>query len=169
VSITNDDEREAGSPTLISLFPLSSSSQGLIHRTAEFVGLPRAPLTFLSAVASTSTPVPVQVLSDLRVNYWLSVADIHGSLQSGRPAATDPTDALQTTRLFASLKAQPCDPRRAATLELYAVVRTPAGENPSKIRLLELARINDELDRWEVYWRPILTGEVLACFHRLAR
>lgn len=131
---------------------------GLIHRTAELVGLPRAPSAFLAAIASSTAPPSLQILSDLRVHYWLCVADIHGSPQSGRASASDPTAALQTTRLFAALKNQPCDPRRAATLELYAIVRTPKGaRNATKLRLDDLGRINDELDDWEEYWKPILT------------
>jgi hypothetical protein len=136
---------------LISLIPT-----GLIHRTAELVGLPRAPDNFLAAVTSP-TPPTTQIISDLRVHYWLCIADIHGSLQSGRASATDPTPALQTTRLFASLKQQFCDPRRAAMLELYAIVRTPKGaKNATKIRLDNLVKINEELDAWEEYWTPIL-------------
>lgn len=129
-----------------------------MHRTAELVGLPRAPDNFLAAVTSP-TPPTTQILSDLRVHYWLCIADIHGSLQSGRASATDPAPALQTTRLFSSLKQQPCDPRRAAMLELYAIVRTPKGaKNATKIRLDNLVKINEELDAWEEYWTPILAG-----------
>ena len=131
-----------------------------MHRTAELVGLTRAPDNFLAAIASTAGPPSLQILSDLRVHYWLCISDIQGSLQSGRASAADPTAALQTTRLFATIKAQPSDPRRAATLDLFAIVRTPKGaRNASKIRLDNLSKINDDLAAWERHWRPILTGK----------
>lgn len=134
-----------------------------MHRTAELVGLTRAPDNFLAAVASSSGTPSVEVLSDLRVHYWLCISDIQGSLQSGRASAADSTAALQTTRLFATIKAQPSDPRRAATLELFAIVRTPKGaRNASKIRLDNLSKINEELASWERHWRPILAGELFS-------
>lgn len=135
--------------------------QGFIHRTADIVGLPRAPAEFLAASSNTPSTVTSKSLSDLRVHYWLCCADMLGSLQSGRHLATDPSLALQTTRSFAALKAQPCDPRRAATLEVYAIARTPPGADPALKRLSELGRINDELDEWETYWKPILSGALL--------
>ncbi|KDE09579.1 hypothetical protein MVLG_00474 [Microbotryum lychnidis-dioicae p1A1 Lamole] len=144
---------------------------GIIHRTAEAIGLPRAPQAFLAALdASTvpgAPPIDNEVLCRLRTHYALCIADVHGSLQSGRVAATDPTAALETTRAFASLLSSPMDARMAAQLELYAIVRTPRGQHPFKLRLTQLGRINDELDSWESYWRPILTplqngGDMLA-------
>ncbi|SCV71438.1 BQ2448_3026 [Microbotryum intermedium] len=144
---------------------------GIIHRTAEAIGLPRAPHAFLAALDASrlpgAPPIDNEVLCRLRTHYALCIADVHGSLQSGRVAATDPTAALETTRAFASLLSSPMDARMAAQLELYAIVRTPRGQHPFKLRLAQLGRINDELDSWESYWRPILTplqnsGDLLA-------
>ena len=82
---------------------------------------------------------------------------VHGSLQSGRPCQTDPTSALHTTRHFAEAKCLPTDPRRAATLEGYAISRTPVDAlSTSKIRLSNLSRMADDFDRWEQYWPSVL-------------
>lgn len=154
---------EVGRATHLSKVNALSSQmlQGIVHRAAEIVGLARSPETFLQALesATPSAPVPTKILSDLRLHYWLLIADIHGSLHSGRQTQTDPTNAIRTARLFASLKSQPCDPRRAAMLELYAIAKAPPGINAVTYRLNELDHINQELEQWDTHWAPILAGE----------
>ena len=45
----------------------------------------------------------------------------------------------------------------AATLEGYAIARTPIyASPPSKIRLSNLTRLSEELDRWEQTWPAVL-------------
>lgn len=135
--------------------------QSIVHKMADHIGINHAPKVFVTAVsnASATNPVSTKVLSDLRLHYWLCMADIHGSLHSGRMTATDPSDAVKSARIFAGLRSQPCDPRRAATVELYALARAPNGVNAVAHRLDELDRINDDLERWSTYWAPILSSE----------
>lgn len=85
----------------------------LIYSTSVHVRLLAAPRRFLDAHRK-SHEVPSAVLSDLRLWYWVTTTDGHGSLQTGRPAATNPQEALETTRLFAALNDQIGDIRRAA-------------------------------------------------------
>ncbi|KAL8286710.1 hypothetical protein RQP46_004238 [Phenoliferia psychrophenolica] len=135
--------------------PFSSMMiHGLMHRTASFLGLPLSPQAYLSA-NTIANPIPPA--HQLRVWYWLCISDVHGSLQSGRPCQTDLTSALTTTRQFAKAKVLPSDPRRAATLESYAIAATPVyAGSTSKIRLLHLQRMADEFERWNQYWPPVL-------------
>ncbi|KAL8292831.1 hypothetical protein RQP46_000525 [Phenoliferia psychrophenolica] len=137
--------------------PLSSMMiHGLMHRTSSYLGIPNSAHVYLTAVAGPG-PTPLEATTNLRVWYWLCIADIHGSLQSGRPCQTDPTAALQTTRHFAEARVLPTDPRRAATFEGYAIARTPVdAHSTSQIRLSQLQRCAEDFDRWQQYWPPVL-------------
>lgn len=134
--------------------------QGMVHRTADLVGVSNAPSVFLRAVekASPNEPIPAKVLADLRLHFFLIFTDIHGSLHSGRSTASDSTNALRTTRLFANIRAQVTDPRRAAIVELYAIARAPQGVNAVEYRLRDLDRINQRLEAWSAEWAPMMKG-----------
>ncbi|KAK4050786.1 hypothetical protein OIV83_003207 [Microbotryomycetes sp. JL201] len=125
-----------------------------IHRCADLIGMHRAPDRFLSAAGDPS--ILQNALADLRVYFWLHVADLHGSLQSGRPVSNDVSYALKATRPFAELRNKACDVRSAAALEIYAVATTPKNVDPSKVRLDNLAKINENIDAWHRYWEPRL-------------
>ncbi|KAM0790777.1 hypothetical protein ACM66B_004626 [Microbotryomycetes sp. NB124-2] len=125
-----------------------------MHRCADLIGMHRAPDRFLSAAGDPS--VLQNALDDLRVYFWLHVADLHGSLQSGRPVSNDVSYALRATRPFADLRNKACDVRSAAALEIYAVATTPKNVDPSKVRLDNLSKINENIDAWHRYWEPRL-------------
>ncbi|KAM0754778.1 hypothetical protein T439DRAFT_321817 [Meredithblackwellia eburnea MCA 4105] len=133
--------------------PLSSMMiHALMHRISSYLRLPQAPQNFLDAVA-TGAPIPPEVTENLRIWFWLCRSDIQGSVQSGRSCQTDATSALLTTRQFANMRLIPSDVRGAATIECYAIARTPIeAPQATTIRLNNIARLHDELDKWEQFW-----------------
>lgn len=139
--------------------------QGMVHRTADLVGVSNAPSVFLRAAekATPNNPIPAKILADLRLHFFLIFTDIHGSLHSGRSTASDSTNALKTTRLFAKIRSQVTDPRRAAIVELYAIARAPQGVNAVEYRLRDLDRINKKFDAWSTEWAPIMKGQHDSC------
>lgn len=108
-----------------------------------------------SAWATVSFIKCSHVLTSLSYVPWV----VHGSLLYNRSLVTDCTSALRTTRIWAQVSSHPGDVRRAASLEVYGLVRTPMDSpQPTKLRLAELPRIGDDLDRWEQYWDPLLNA-----------
>ncbi|KAK4047870.1 hypothetical protein OIO90_006031 [Microbotryomycetes sp. JL221] len=125
-----------------------------VHRCADLIGMHRAPDRFLSAAGDPSMLQPA--LEEIRVLIWLNVADIHGSLQSGRFQNNDPGFAMKATKLIAEMKMKACDVRSAGALEVYAIATAPKNIDPSKYRLDNLNKINEQIDAWHRYWQPRL-------------
>lgn len=143
---------------------------GVIIRTACSLSLPAITTTFAKSFSPTIAIAP-QVISDLRLFYWLLVVDTHGALTTGRAGQVDIQDALRTTRLFSSLKLQPFDVRLAATVELYATAKIAVSTvwtgAERTIAPHELRKFNKEMDDWEAYWTEPLkeagAQDPLAC------
>ncbi|KAM0750763.1 hypothetical protein T439DRAFT_380627 [Meredithblackwellia eburnea MCA 4105] len=132
----------------------------LISDVSRACGLPSAPARFFSTTSAKSTASEQErrkALADLRLWYWLCMSDVHGSLQSGRPTAIDPTNALRTTRSFASLRHLPTDIRSAAMVDLYAILRSlPSISGDQGTARMLLKKINSELSAWDKHWIPLL-------------
>ncbi|KAI5474717.1 C6 transcription factor [Pseudohyphozyma bogoriensis] len=127
----------------------------LMIRTALSLGLPSITNTFAKNFSLTIA-MPPQTLSDLRLWYWLCVVDTHSALTTGRAGIVDIGDALRTTRLFASLKAQETDVRLAATVEVYAIAKQAVTamwvSGNRTLAAHDLRRFNKDMDDWEGYW-----------------
>ncbi|KAL8287417.1 hypothetical protein RQP46_003275 [Phenoliferia psychrophenolica] len=129
---------------------------GLMHRTAFLVDLSNSPQVYLRARSSTS-PIPVEIVTAFRIWLLYCISDTHGSLQSGHPCKTDATSSLKATRQFAGLNNLSTDARLAATLEGYAIAQTPIDASGTlKLRLASLPRLAESLDRWEARWPAVL-------------
>jgi hypothetical protein len=136
----------------------------LISRSAHAVGLHMIPNAFFDCFSPTGTvSISPQLLSDLRLWFFICASDNHGSIQNGRPGSADCTDALKVTRLFASIKSQPFDVRLAALTELYALpARAMPSRSNGKLYTLDINRFNTEYVLWEDHWTPLLKEATLA-------
>jgi hypothetical protein len=136
----------------------------LISRSAHGVGLHLAPNTFYRLFSPLGTAnISPQVLSDLRLWFFLCICDNHGCLQTGRPGNIDVTGALKVTRLFATIKSLPVDVRVAALTELYSLpARAMISASNRKIDTFHLDRFNNDFAAWEEYWTPLLKEASLA-------
>lgn len=142
--------------------------QGILARGAERLELSSVTNRFLRAhqlYIANGTPISTKVINDLRLYYWLLANDVHGNVQSGRRCnmILSPT-TLATTRLFASLRLQPCDTRLSAAVELFEVSRpilkTDSFERTRRIGRSDLEKFNAGMEAWDSTWRPILTREL---------
>jgi hypothetical protein len=68
------------------------------------------------------------------------------------------TEALRTTRLFASLNSQPHDVRLAAYVELFGTAKGAISELVGKngMGVAELKEFNEGMDVFEDYWTEAL-------------
>ncbi|KAH8926498.1 hypothetical protein BT69DRAFT_1348023 [Atractiella rhizophila] len=116
----------------------------------------------LSTVSQVADPENFhEVLSAVRAYFLLLCTDTQAALQSGRPAGIlDPTEALKSLRLFASIRDQPSDVRLAGMVELWNVARSapfyPVGEQDEakEVKALDLCHL--DLERWRQYWPKTL-------------
>ncbi|GAA6020377.1 hypothetical protein JCM11491_000330 [Sporobolomyces phaffii] len=135
----------------------------LVSRVSAFIGLPAIATSFAQAFANQHVqPIPDDVIAKQRLYLALIFHESHGALQSGKSANFVPHDACRTTRLFASLRAQPTDVRLAASVELVATVSTllhARQEHCGLITADELARHDDEMRDWAEYWSPLLATD----------
>lgn len=128
----------------------SNSLGSTIVRIMSTISLPEIANTF-SAAYNSSLPINPQILADLRLWYWLCAINTHAAVSIGLVTSVDLTEALQTTRLFASLRLQPYDIRLAATLELYGIVSRPTGVRQG-FTTDDLQSLNRQLDEFERHW-----------------
>ncbi|KAK4704042.1 hypothetical protein P7C70_g2168, partial [Phenoliferia sp. Uapishka_3] len=86
---------------------------------------------------------------------------MHGGLQSGAHVDSIPGEALKTTRLFATLRREPCDVRLAASVELAATAASllSTRKENDRVEPEDLARFDQEMSQWEAYWIPILNTQ----------
>lgn len=137
----------------------SSLLGGLIFRTALSISLPSVSNAFAKCF-SPSSPTNPELISDLRLWYWICLVDAHGALTTGRLGSLDIASTLRTTRLFAPLRLQPYDVRLAALVELYGTAKAAISQSgfagARRVPPAELRRLNRELDEWETYWREPL-------------
>ena len=142
----------------------SSIIGGIIRRLVDNLGLASSPNQFSIQLSQFPlVPPSPQVVADLRLYYWLLSMDGHGALQNGKPTMYDDSDAVKTTRLFASLNLQRSDLKLAAMVEICAVSRPIIGilaaSTKGKGRTLSLAtlkRYEEDMCRVEEYWIPLL-------------
>lgn len=128
----------------------SNSLGSTVVRISATISLPDIANTF-SAAYNSSLPIDPQILADLRLWYWLCAINTHAAVSIGLVTSVDLTEALQTTRLFASLRLQPYDIRLAATLELYGIVSRPTGVRQG-FTTDDLQSLNRQLDEFERHW-----------------
>lgn len=135
----------------------SSLIGGLIRRLVDNLALASAPNRF-STHFSPSSPV----IKDLRLFYWLLSMDAHGALQNGKPTMFDDSDAIKSTRMFASLKLQPGDIKLAAMVEICAVTRPIIGilasatKGKRTLSVATLKKYDEDMSRVEEYWSDLL-------------
>lgn len=133
----------------------SSVLSGLIFRTALSISLPSICNTFAKSFDPSSS-APPELISDLRLWYWICIVDAHGALTTGRLGSLDIASTLRTTRLFASLKLQPYDVRLAAMVELYGTAKAAISQSgfagARRVPPAELRKLNRDLDDFEAYW-----------------
>ena len=146
----------------------SSLIGGILRRLVDQLGLNGAPSRFSAQFSQfpLSTPPPsTAVIEDLRLFYWLLSMDGHGALQNGKPTAFDDSEAIKTTRLFASLALQPGDVKLAAMVEICAVSRPIIGilasatKGKRTLSLATLKKYEEDMSRVEEYWTTLLKAQ----------
>ncbi|GAA6024073.1 hypothetical protein JCM10207_009299 [Rhodosporidiobolus poonsookiae] len=136
--------------------------QGLFSRTAERLELSTVVGKFARAYSASAggTPIPKELVRDLRLYYWLLSNDVHGNVQSGRRCNMEGAQALTTTRLFSSLNLQPYDVRLAASVEMFEVarpiLRSYNYERTRRIPRPDLERFNQGMKSFDETWIPVL-------------
>ncbi|KAM0754849.1 hypothetical protein T439DRAFT_123529 [Meredithblackwellia eburnea MCA 4105] len=126
------------------------------------IGLPSITVTFARAFANQhNVPIPDDIINDQRLYFAYIWHSMHGGLQSGASVDPIPSDALKTTRLFATLRKEPSDVRLAASVELAAIASAllTTRLEGDKVEAEDLARFDQEMDTWNDYWVPILNTQ----------
>ncbi|KAL8286556.1 hypothetical protein RQP46_004573 [Phenoliferia psychrophenolica] len=126
------------------------------------IALPSITVTFARAFSNQHhTPIPEDVINDQRLYFAYIWHSMHGGLQSGASVDAIPQEALKTTRLFASLRREPCDVRLAASVELAATAALllSTRKEGDKVEPEDLARFDQEMDAWAAYWIPVLNAQ----------
>ncbi|KAK9895869.1 hypothetical protein P389DRAFT_71166 [Cystobasidium minutum MCA 4210] len=123
---------------------------GLALRIAQLLSLSRK----ASNLASPSNDK--ETINACRLWLWINLIDSQNALAEGKQPALDASDALRSTRLFASFKNKPGDVRLAAMVELYAAVVPIVAmhHGAQKTDFRALYRANSVLDKLSAYWNP---------------
>ncbi|BGP15673.1 hypothetical protein JCM10213_006156 [Rhodosporidiobolus nylandii] len=144
----------------------SWSIQGIFSRTAERLELSTVVGKFARAYSASAggTPIPKELVRDLRLYYWLLSNDVHGNVQSGRRCNMEGAQALTTTRLFSSLQLQPYDVRLAASVEMFEVarpiLRSYQYERTRRIPRPDLERFNQGMKSFDETWIATLIRQL---------
>ncbi|BGP14795.1 hypothetical protein JCM10213v2_002750 [Rhodosporidiobolus nylandii] len=144
----------------------------LVSRVSAFIGLPSIATTFAQAFANQhQTPIPDDVISQLRLFLACVFHESHGALQSGKAANFVPADACKVTRLFAALRRQSSDVRLAASVELVALASGAlfARKEDGVLETEDLLRFDDEYAQWAEYWAPLLAVQSASSVENHAR
>ncbi|GAA5982132.1 hypothetical protein JCM10908_004753 [Rhodotorula pacifica] len=140
--------------------------QGILARTAERLDLKETVPKFARAhsASANGTPVPKELLRDLRLYFWLLCNDVHGNVQSGRRCNMEGGHALTVTRLFSSMHLQPYDVRLAASVEMFEVarpiLRSYAYERTRRIPKHDLERYTQGMRSFDETWIPVLIRQL---------
>ncbi|GAA5834674.1 hypothetical protein JCM11251_003628 [Rhodosporidiobolus azoricus] len=140
--------------------------QGIFSRTAERLELHTIVGKFARAYSASAsgTPIPKELIRDLRLWFWLLSNDVHGNVQSGRRCNLEGAQALTVTRLFSSLNLQPYDVRLAASVEMFEVarpiLRSYNYERTRRIPKPDLERFNQGMKTFEETWVPVLIKQL---------
>lgn len=140
--------------------------QGILGRTAERLELKETVTRFARAHSASmnGTPIPRELVRDLRLYFWLLSNDVHGNVQSGRRCNMEGGQALTVTRLFSSMHLQPYDVRLAASVEMFEVarpiLRSYAYERTRRIPKPDLERYNQGMRAFDETWVPTLLQQL---------
>ncbi|GAA5904991.1 hypothetical protein JCM6882_002413 [Rhodosporidiobolus microsporus] len=140
--------------------------QGIFSRTAERLELSTVVGKFARAYSASAagTPIPKDLVRDLRLWFWLLSNDVHGHVQSGRRCNLEGAQALTVTRLFSSLQLQVYDVRLAASVEMFEVarpiLRSYNYERTRRIPKPDLERFNQGMKTFEETWVPVLIKQL---------
>ncbi|GAA5886235.1 hypothetical protein JCM3774_003819 [Rhodotorula dairenensis] len=140
--------------------------QGILARTAERLDLKETVSRFARAhsASANGTPVPKELVRDLRLYFWLLSNDVHGNVQSGRRCNMEGGHALTVTRLFSSMQLQPYDVRLAASVEMFEIarpiLRSYAYERTRRIPKHDLERYTQGMRSFDETWIPALLRQL---------